>query len=103
MPETADLFESLFVLETLLESDDVDRFAGIVHHKERFKNGLMDRFKKMLGLKEVRNPIESIVVDEDRAQEALFGLDIMRCAAKSRSSRVGREFQYVRIEWGHEG
>ena len=47
-------------------------------------NALMDRLEKMLRLKEVGNAIERLVIDQDSAQERLFGLDIMRRHAERR-------------------
>jgi hypothetical protein len=63
----------------------------------------MNRFEEVPGLEKVRNPIERVVVDKDRAEKSLFGLDIMRGAAKRRRSGFGRKFDDVRIEIGHEG
>ena len=45
-----------------------------------FEDGLMDRFEEVLRLEKVRNPVERVVVDQDRAQKALFRLDIVRRA-----------------------
>src|SRR6185437_5456574 len=55
----------------------------------------------MLGFKEIRDAVERIIVDQDRAQQALFRLDVVRCAAVGRIWRVGRELEYVRISRGH--
>src|ERR1019366_9399216 len=49
----------------------------------------------------IRHPIERVIVDQYRAQHALFGLDIVRCAPIGRSSRVGSELENVRIKWSH--
>ena len=64
-------------------------------------NGLMDRFEEVLRLEKIRNPVERVVVDQNRAQQALFRLDIVRRAPIGRSSRVGRELEDVRISQGH--
>ncbi len=64
-------------------------------------NGLMDRLVEVFRLQKVRHTVEGVVVDQDRAQEALFRLDIVRCAAEGRSSRLGRELEDVRISQGH--
>ena len=39
---------------------------------------LVDRLEEMLGFEEIADPIERLVVDEDRAQEGLLRLDIVR-------------------------
>ena len=60
------------------------------------KIGLMERFEEVLWLEKVGNPVERVVVDQDRAQQALFRLDIVRRAPEGRSSRVGGELEDVR-------
>ena len=65
------------------------------------ENGLVDRLEEVLRLQKVGNPVERVVVDQDRAQQALLRLDIMWCAPVDRSSRVGREFEDVRISQSH--
>ena len=64
-------------------------------------DGLVDRLEIVLRLQKVRDPVESVVVDQDRAQQALFRLDIVRRAPIGRSSRIGRELEDVRISQGH--
>ena len=64
-------------------------------------DGLVDRLEEVLRLQKVRNPVERVVVDQDRAQQALFRLDIVRRAPIGRSSRVGSELEDVRISQGH--
>ena len=64
-------------------------------------DGLMDRLEEVLRLQKIRDPVERVVVDQNRAQQALFRLDIVRCAPIGRSSRVGRELEHVRISQGH--
>jgi hypothetical protein len=60
----------------------------------------MDRLEEMLRLQEVGDPIKCLVVDEDRAEQRLFRLDVMRGGAKS----CGRFVDLLakrRISWGH--
>ena len=57
----------------------------------------MDRLEEVFWLQKIRNPVERVVVDQDRAQQALFRLDIVRCAPIGRSSRIGSELEDVRI------
>ena len=45
---------------------------------------LVDRLEEMLRLEEVGNPVERLVIDEDRAQQRLFRLDIVRSGAIER-------------------
>src|SRR5205814_4297715 len=66
------------------------------------ENGLVDRLEEVLRLQKVRNPVERVVVDQDSAQQALLRLDIVRRAPVDRSSRVGSEFEDVRISQGHD-
>ena len=66
------------------------------------ENGLMERFEEVFRLQEVGNPVERVVVDQDRAQQALLRLDIVRGAPIGRSSRVGGELEDVRISQGHD-
>ncbi len=62
---------------------------------------LVDRLEEMPRLKKVRHAVERVVVDEDRAKQALFGLDIMRGRTISRGAGDGRQFQGGRIRGGH--
>ncbi len=81
-----------------------DRGRDLAHPDQAaggLENGLVDRLEEVLRLQKVRHPIERIVVDQDGAQHALLGLDIVRCAPIGRSSRVGSEFENVRIKWRH--
>ena len=78
-----------------------DRSGDLAHPDQAaggLKDGLMDRLEEVLGLEKIRNPVERVVVDQDRAQKALLRLDIVRGAAESRGSRFGGEFQNVRIK-----
>ena len=68
----------------------------------RLIDGLVDRFEEMLGLEKIRHPVKRVIVDQDRAQQALFSLDIVRSAPIGRRPRVGGELEDVRIRWGHE-
>ena len=81
-----------------------DRGCHLAHPDQAaggLKDGLMDRLQEVFGLKKIRNPVERVIVDQDRAQKALLCLDIVRSAAESRGSRLGGEFQNVRIKRGH--
>ena len=67
-----------------------DRGRDLAHPDQAaggLEDGLVDRLEEVLRLEEVRNPVERVVVDQDRAQQALFRLDIVRCAPIGRSSR----------------
>ena len=44
----------------------------------------VDRLEEMLRLEEVGNAIERLVVDEDRAQQRLLRLDVVRSSAEDR-------------------
>ncbi len=55
---------------------------GDLAHSDQFTRDLEDlavqRLVEMLRLQEVRDPVKGIVVDEDRAEQRLFRLDIVR-------------------------
>src|SRR5579862_3321249 len=59
----------------------------------------MDRLEKVFGLKKVRNAIKRLVVDENRTQQGLLGLDIVR-RRPERGFR-GRLLACNRIDWCH--
>jgi hypothetical protein len=48
----------------------------------------MDRLEEVRRLEKVADPIERLVVDEDRAQECLLRLDVMRRRTLSRCGVV---------------
>ena len=50
-------------------------------------DGLMQRLEEVLRLEKVRDPVEGVVVDQDRAQKALLRLDIVRRAPIGRGCR----------------
>ena len=92
----------------------VGRQEGLQRHGRRdlahpdqaaggLEDGLMQRLEEVLRLQEVGDPVEGVVVDQDRAEQALFRLDIVRRAPKDRSSRVGGKLEDVRISQGHGG
>ena len=61
-----------------------DRGSHLAHPDQTaggLKDGLMDRLEEVLRLEKIRNPVERVVVDQDRAQKALLRLDIVRGAA----------------------
>ena len=68
---------------------EVARQKGFQRHRGRdfsspdqaagkLENALMDGLEEMLRLEKVGDAIESLVIDEDRAQQCLLGLDIVR-------------------------
>src|ERR1700722_11186492 len=61
----------------------------------------MDRLEEMFGLEKIRHPIERVIIDQDRTQEALLRLDIVRCTPIGRGRRIGSELENVRIKCGH--
>ena len=52
---------------------------------------LVDRLEEMRGLEEIRNPVKRLVVDQDRAQQRLFRLDVVRSGAEE----LGRFFNLL--------
>ena len=81
-----------------------DRGRDLAHPNQAaggLVDGLVDRLEVVLRFEKIRNPVERVIVDQDGAQQALFRLDIVRCAPIGRSSRVGGELEDVRIKCGH--
>src|SRR5580698_8892696 len=63
------------------------------------ENALVNRLEEVLVLKEVRNAIKRLVIDQDSAQQSLFGLDMVR-----RRAELGFRsdlFACNRIDWCH--
>ena len=71
-------------VEEGLERDRRRDLAGADQVARDLIDLLMDRLEEMLRLEEVRNPVEGLVVDEDRAEQRLFRLDIVRGGAIER-------------------
>ncbi len=63
-----------------------DQLGGVV------VNAAVQRVVKMLRLEEAGNAVAGLVIDEDRAEEGLLGLKIVRRGAESRG------FRYVALE-----
>ena len=66
------------------ERDRRSGLAGADQSAGQLENTLVDRLKKMLRFKEVRNPVERLVIDEDGAKQSLFGFDIVRSRPERR-------------------
>ena len=61
---------------------------------------LVNRLEEVARLEEVGNPIERLVIDQNRPEQRLLGFDIVRRAAEQRC-RVWRILARARISWGH--
>lgn len=61
---------------------------------------LMQRLVEVHRFEEIGNPIERLVVDQDCAEQRLFCLKVMRCAAVLRRRGVG-EFARCQIDGCH--
>ena len=60
----------------------------------------MDGLEEMLRLEKIGDPIERLVIDENRSQERLLRLDVVRCTTMGqRSGR--RNFARGRVD-GHD-
>ena len=88
-------------VEEGLERDRGCDLAGADQIARDLIDLLMDRFEEMLGIEEVRDPVERLVVDQDCAQQALLRLDVVRGGTKERC-RFVRLLAECRIEGGHE-
>ena len=83
-----------------LERDRRRDLAGADQIARKLIDLLVDRLEEMLRLEEIGDPVERLVVDQDRAQQRLLRLDIVRSGTKDR----GRFFDLLaerRIEGGH--
>ena len=66
------------VAEERLQRDRRRQLAGPDQRARDLEDAAMDRLEEMLRLQEVRHAVEGVVVDEDRAEQRLLGLDIVR-------------------------
>ena len=78
---SADLLQRLVALEIGLERDGRGKLARADERRGRLIDARMHAFaEKWVGFEKGRNPVAGLVVDEDRAQKSLFGLEIVRRA-----------------------
>ena len=73
----ADAAEIVFAQKGL-QRDRRREFAGANELRRDIENAAVQFFGEILRLQEIRDAVESVVVDEDRAEQRLFRLDIMR-------------------------
>ena len=89
---------------------DVARQKGLQRHRRRelvgtdrsagqLENALMDRLEEMLRLEEIGDAVKRLVIDEDRPEQCLLGLDIVRRGTERRFRR--RLLACGRIEYRH--
>ena len=93
--DAADLFEQLLVLEPLLQRDDVNRLARVVHLRQRFVNRLMPQVVKFLAaLLEFLDALAQAFVGRKQhaTQHALLRLRRMRRQPPLRYWPVGTDF-----------
>ena len=69
--------EIVFAQERL-QRDRRGDLAGANELRGDLEDAAMQLFVEMLGSQEVRDAIKCVVVDENRAQQGLFGLDVVR-------------------------
>jgi hypothetical protein len=66
------------------------RVGGLAHPYQlaaHLEDLAVQRLEEMARLQEIRDPVEGVVVDQDRAEQSLFGLDIVRRLAVERRFR----------------
>jgi len=81
-----------------------DRGGDLAHPDQAaggLEDGLVDRLEIVFRLQEVRYPVERVVIDQDRTEQGLFRLDVVRRTPIGRSSGIGGELEDVRIKEGH--
>ncbi len=67
--------------EKALERDRRSELAGADQRAGDLVNAAMQFMRKMLGLQEIRDAVERVIVDQDRAEQRLLGFDILRRGA----------------------
>ena len=70
-----------------LQRDRGRELAGADQAARDVVDLLVDRLEEMLAARENRDPVERLVVDEDRAQQRLLRLDVVRGGAIDRRRR----------------
>src|SRR5262249_3574739 len=73
--------------------------AGADKSAGQFENTLVNGFEEVLGFEKIRDAVERLVIDEDGAEQSLFGLDIVRRRPERRLR--GRLLAGGRIENWH--
>ena len=68
----------IVLAEEGLERDRRRELAGADQRARDLEDAAMDFLDEMLAPQEVRDAVEGVVVDEDRAEQRLFGLEIVR-------------------------
>ena len=71
-----------------LERDRGGDLSGPDQVARDLEDAAVDRLEEMLRFQEVRDPVERLVVDEDRTEERLFRLDIVWGGAVGGRSRL---------------
>src|SRR4029079_10329575 len=82
-------------LEEGLQRDRRRALAAQDQLRDRFIDACVQRIVEMPGLEEGRDTVDRLVVDEDRAEQGLFGLQVMRRLAKHRGFRLQRANQCI--------
>ncbi len=81
-----------------LQRDRGCDFPGSHQSAGEVEDALMDRFEEVLRCKEIGDAVEGLVIDQDGAEQRLFGFDIMRRRAERRfHGNLTRD----RIDLGH--
>src|SRR5579864_5795364 len=72
----ANLGERAVLVEEVLERDRVGELTTLHQLRDGGKDPTMHTLGEMAGLQELRNAVIGGIVDEDRAEKRLLGLDI---------------------------
>ncbi len=76
--------------EERLQRDRRRELAGADQRAGDLVDAAMDLLDEMLGLEKVGDAVEGVVVDQDRAEQRLFGFDVERRSAIGGFGSVGR-------------
>ena len=82
-----------------LERNGRGQLSGADEPAGELENALMDGFEEVLRHEEIGNPVKRFVIDQDRAQQRLLGLDVVRRCPEHRL--CGNHLACGRIECCH--
>ena len=82
MRHTRVAVDRLGILEERFDGDGRRNFSCVNERRQRFINACVQRIVKMPRLQKAGNAVQALVVDQDRAQERLFGLQVVRRLAE---------------------
>ena len=74
-------------MELVLESDEIDRLAAVGQPDHPLEDAPVRVAEEVLRVDDLRRLIERLVVDQDRAEHALLGFEVVRQDAVGHGER----------------